>query len=73
MERLILILKYAFLGIVQGVCEMLPISSSGHMKIIKEVVNISNDNLSLEILFHLASLLALCVFFSCNTCVTKHP
>ena len=64
MKRLILILKYALLGIVQGISEMLPISSSGHMKIIKELFNISNDNLSLEILFHLASLLALCIFFS---------
>jgi len=63
MERIKLILEYALLGIVQGISEMLPISSSGHLKLFKEVMNINNNDLSLEILFHLASLLALCIFF----------
>ena len=64
MERIKIILEYALLGIVQGVSEMLPISSSGHLKIVKELLDISNNDLSLEILFHLASLLALLVFFA---------
>lgn len=64
MGRLKVIVEYIVLGIVQGISEMLPISSSGHMKIVKELLNISNNDLSLEILFHLASLLSLCIFFA---------
>lgn len=64
MNRLKVIVEYIVLGIVQGISEMLPISSSGHMKIVKSLLNINNTDLSLEILFHLASLLALFVFFS---------
>jgi len=64
MNRLLLILKYFVLGMIQGVSEMLPISSSGHMKIVEHLFGIGSNDLSLEILFHLSSLLALLLFFS---------
>lgn len=63
MDRIINVLKYFVLGMVQGVSEMLPISSSGHMKITETLFNIGNNDLSLEIFFHLASLAALLLFF----------
>ena len=64
MDKIIVIVKYFVLGMVQGISEMLPISSSGHMKIVERVLDIENEGLALEIFFHLASLLSLLVFFA---------
>ncbi|MFH1767620.1 MAG: undecaprenyl-diphosphate phosphatase [Candidatus Omnitrophota bacterium] len=53
-----------FLGIVQGLTEFLPISSSGHLYLVKEILRIKEDYFSLFILLHIATLLALLLFFS---------
>ena len=64
MKRLIDVIKYIILGLVQGVAEILPISSSGHLLVTKRLLNIDlNNNLSFEVLLHFASLLALLIFF----------
>lgn len=54
------ILKYIILGILQGVTEPLPVSSSGHIYILKAMLNtnIFND-FSLEIFLNFASFLAI--------------
>ncbi|MFA7560851.1 MAG: undecaprenyl-diphosphate phosphatase [Candidatus Izemoplasmatales bacterium] len=38
------LLKYLFLGLVQGVTEVLPISSSGHVELFKSLANVNVDN-----------------------------
>jgi undecaprenyl-diphosphatase len=53
------LLKYILLGLVQGVAEVLPISSSAHLIIVQELMGINNDTLTFEVLLHLASLIAL--------------
>jgi undecaprenyl-diphosphatase len=55
--------KYIFLGFVQGVTEFLPISSSGHLVILKQCFDIGGDNLILNVILHLATLLAIVIFF----------
>ena len=58
------ILIYIFLGILQGISEVLPISSSGHLALAQSVLNVNADNESLFAIFlHFASLLALLIFF----------
>lgn len=48
------------LGLVQGVCEFLPISSSGHLVLLSKVFGIE-DSLFVSILLHVATLLAVAV------------
>ena len=62
------IIETIILGIVQGIAEFLPISSSAHLIIFREVfgigTNISHEmELSFDIALHLGTLLAIGVFF----------
>ena len=64
MNKLIEIIKYIIIGIIQGVTEILPISSSGHLLITYSLLNINNENqLDLTIFLHFASCLALLIYF----------
>jgi len=56
------IIKTIFLGIIQGLTEFLPISSSGHLVIAKYFIGFEAD-LSYEIFLHLGSLIAVCIYF----------
>lgn len=51
------------LGIVQGLTEFLPVSSSGHLVIASKLLGIKSD-VAFDILLHLATLLAVCSFFA---------
>lgn len=54
-----------FLGFVQAVTEFLPISSSGHLILIKDVLHVNGNtfNLSFDIILHFGTLLALIIYF----------
>lgn len=58
------ILHSIFLGIVQGVTEFLPVSSSGHLSILKNLLGINtNGGLIFDIMLHLGTVIAvICVF-----------
>lgn len=56
------VLQSIFLGAVQGVTEFLPISSSGHLKIIESLFNLSVPDW-FDVFLHLATLLAIVIYF----------
>ena len=54
-----------FLGLIQGIAEFLPISSSGHLAFFQEVVGIldGEENLFFDVLLHLGTLVAVFVAY----------
>lgn len=61
-DKFIELLKYIFLGLLQGITEVLPVSSSGHLQIVNDVLNIGNNSVTLSVLLHIASLLAVFIY-----------
>ena len=53
------IIRYIFLGLLQGFTEPIPVSSSGHLVIAREIFGIEAKGLSFEILLNTASLIAI--------------
>ncbi|HUV60426.1 MAG TPA: undecaprenyl-diphosphate phosphatase [Desulfatiglandales bacterium] len=51
------------LGIIQGLTEFLPISSSGHLVIFQHLIGLKNPELLLDISLHVGTLLAVLIFF----------
>lgn len=55
------IFKLAILSVIQGITELLPISSSGHLLLTSSLLNIELDNLLLTVL-HIGTTLAIILF-----------
>ncbi len=58
------LLKYIFLGVIQGITEVLPISSSGHVALSQVFLNIENDEgILFLVLVNFGSLIAIAFHF----------
>lgn len=51
------------LGIIQGLTEFLPVSSSGHLVIAEAVLKVKQPGITLELLVHLGTLLSVIIYF----------
>lgn len=56
-------LDAVILGLVQGLTEFLPVSSSAHLVIGQHLLNFEGSNLAFDIVLHLGTLLAVLVYF----------
>ncbi len=57
-----------FLGLVQGLSEFLPISSSGHLSILQQVFGLQNADITFDVLLHLGTLVAVFAAFWSDIC-----
>jgi len=57
------VLQALALGLFQGVAEFLPISSSGHLLLLKDLMSLSEVPVLFDVLLHLATLLSIVVVF----------
>lgn len=57
------ILKSIILGIVQGLSEFLPISSSGHLVLFEQILNFKQSGIAFEVFVHFGTLIAVLIVF----------
>ena len=57
------IFQTTILGIIQGLTEFLPVSSSGHLVLFQNLLGFREPELLLDCSLHLGTLLAVCVYF----------
>jgi undecaprenyl-diphosphatase len=57
------LLEGIVLGLVQGVTEFLPVSSSGHLAILSRLFGIQEGNLFYSVMLHFSTLLAVIIYF----------
>jgi len=51
------------LGIIQGLTEFLPVSSSGHLIIVPNLFNLEDQGIAMDAILHLGTLLAIVIYF----------
>ena len=57
------ILEAIILGIVQGLCEFLPVSSSGHLLMLQDLFDINADGRFFTVMLHLGTLIAVLIVY----------
>jgi undecaprenyl-diphosphatase len=56
-------LRYVILGIIQGITEFLPVSSSAHLVIMQKVLGVTGNEVAVSVILHLGTACALVIFF----------
>ncbi len=51
------------LGLVQGLTEFIPVSSSGHLVVLHDLFNAETGGLGFDVALHIGTLMALCLYF----------
>ena len=56
-------IQIIILGIIQGLTEFLPVSSSGHLILTPFFLNFKDQGLALDAILHLGTLMAILIYF----------
>ncbi|MBA4387846.1 MAG: undecaprenyl-diphosphatase [Verrucomicrobia bacterium] len=62
-ENMVEFLRMILLGLVQGVAEFLPISSSGHLVLVERILGISSSGAMLEVALHGGTLVSVFAYY----------
>lgn len=57
------LVQVIILGAVQGLTEFIPVSSSGHLVVVREVFGLQDQGLAFDAVLHLATLLVVIIYF----------
>tara|TARA_Y100000994_G_scaffold85210_1_gene70400 strand:- start:5050 stop:5793 length:744 start_codon:yes stop_codon:yes gene_type:complete len=57
------LINYIILGIIQGLTEFFPVSSSGHLVLFQDYLKITNEGASAEIIAHFGTLFSILLFY----------
>lgn len=57
------IIEAIILGLVQGLTEFIPVSSSGHLVLMHHLLGVSENGLAFDVALHIGTLVALVLFF----------
>ena len=57
------IIESIFLGVIQGITEFLPISSSGHLVIYQEILGLNSPGNLIEVATHLGTLISVIIVY----------
>ena len=58
-----MLIEIFILSLIQGITEFLPISSSSHLILASEYLNLNNQNLSIDVSLHIGSFIAVLIYF----------
>jgi len=68
------IIEAFILGVVQGLTEFLPISSSGHLMLMENILDVHSGGMFFNVLLHFATLMAVVIIFWKDVVyLIKHP
>ena len=66
------LINYIILGMIQGLTEFFPVSSSGHLVLFQDFLKIKNEGASAEIIAHFGTLFSILLFYKASFLSSKN-